>query len=116
MNDFGLIVLGFFLGCAFSFVMIGSGIWYGERVNKRELADDSDMRIYFPSRSRDRSGDNRCNKQVEAEEEKGGNGMTRSDSEARIIALAEKLHVKIITRKENADDERSSKHRISHKL
>lgn len=42
--------------------------------------------------------------------------MTKADSEARIIALAEKLHVKIITRKEKADDERSNQSRISDKL
>ena len=42
--------------------------------------------------------------------------MTKADSEARIIALAEKLHVKIITRKEKTDDERSNQSRISDKL
>lgn len=42
--------------------------------------------------------------------------MTKADSEARIIALAEKLHVKIITRKEKVDDERSNQSRISDKL
>lgn len=30
--------------------------------------------------------------------------MTRADSEARIIAMAEKLHIKIITREEPEDD------------
>ena len=42
--------------------------------------------------------------------------MIRRDSEARIIELAEKLHVKIITKKENVDDERSNQNRISDKL
>lgn len=42
--------------------------------------------------------------------------MTKEDNIARLIALAEKLNVKIITRKEKADDERSNQSRISDKL
>ena len=42
--------------------------------------------------------------------------MIKSDKEAKLIALAEKLNVKIITKKESLNDKRSSKHRISDKL
>lgn len=43
--------------------------------------------------------------------------MTKSDKVARIIGMADKLGVKIDTKKkEKKHDKRSDKHRISHKL
>ena len=42
MSDFELIILGFFMGCAFSFVMIGSGVWFSEKSKKGEDNDRTD--------------------------------------------------------------------------
>ena len=42
--------------------------------------------------------------------------MTKSDKVARIIGMADKLGVKIDTKKEKKHDKGSNKHRISHKL
>ena len=42
--------------------------------------------------------------------------MTKNDKEAKLIALAEKLHVRIITRKEPEDDtDRADKEILSRK-
>lgn len=45
MSDFELIILGFFMGCAFSFVMIGSGVWFGERMKKGERHGRNDEEV-----------------------------------------------------------------------
>lgn len=63
MSDFELIILGFFIGCIFTFVIAGTGVWFDyTRTNRRIFKGDSDMRIYIPKRSRDRSCDNGCDK------------------------------------------------------
>ena len=45
MSDFELIILGFFMGCAFSFVMIGSGVWFGEKMKKGEQHGGTDEKV-----------------------------------------------------------------------
>ena len=45
MSDFELIILGFFMGCAFSFVMIGSGVWFGEKMKKGEQNGGTDEKV-----------------------------------------------------------------------
>lgn len=45
MSDFELIILGFFMGCAFSFVMIGSGVWFGEKFKKGEEDGGTDEKV-----------------------------------------------------------------------
>lgn len=61
MTDFELIILGFFIGIFFSMIMIMVGVLYDKGINKREYCDDSDVRIYFPNRCRNRCGNNRRN-------------------------------------------------------
>lgn len=71
MSDFELIILGFFIGCIFTFVIAGTGVWFDyTRTNRRIHKGDNDMRIYIPSRNRDRCGNDRCDKQVESETER----------------------------------------------
>lgn len=43
MTDLELIILGFFMGCAFSFVMIGSGVWFSERKGERNGGIDEEV-------------------------------------------------------------------------
>lgn len=45
MSDFELIILGFFMGCAFSFVMIGSGVWFSELTKKGKRDGGTDEEI-----------------------------------------------------------------------
>ena len=45
MTDFELIILGFFMGCAFSFVMIGSGVWFSEKLKKGEEDGGIDEKV-----------------------------------------------------------------------
>lgn len=52
-----------FCGVWFGIILIGIGALIGyERGNKRELGDDTDTRLYVPSRCRVRRSDNRRNK------------------------------------------------------
>ena len=65
MTDFELICVGFFIGIFFSMIMIGVGVAYDTRFIKRELGNDTDMRIYIPKRRCNRCGDNGCDKQLD---------------------------------------------------
>lgn len=62
-----LISIGFLAGVLFSLIVFGAGVIYADRFNKRESNTNSDVRIYIPSRDRNRSGNHRRIKQVDAE-------------------------------------------------
>ena len=67
MTDFELITLGFFGGIFFSMIMIGVGVAYDTRFIKRQLSDDSCVCSDVSDRDRDRGGNNRRLKRMEAE-------------------------------------------------
>lgn len=92
MTDFELIILGFFLGCIFSFVMIGGGVWFGDRFfkGKREVDRDCD-----------------CNRCVNSGLDRGNtvcDSKNKGEIE-RLNALAEKLNVQIDTGKIEDDED-----------
>jgi hypothetical protein len=55
--------VGFLAGVTLTLIMLG--VSYAMDNNKRQRRDDTDMRIYVPSRDRDRSGNKRGDKQME---------------------------------------------------
>lgn len=69
MSDSFIAVLGmgFLAGIVTTLTMIGV---INVRDNKRLCTNDSDMRLYIPSRDRDRSGNNRRLERLEAEIER----------------------------------------------
>ena len=56
---------GIFAGMIVAVIFIAGGAVYASRDIKRTNDMDSDIRVYVPSRDRDRSGDQRDNPQVE---------------------------------------------------
>ena len=49
-----LFAIGFLAGACFSFVIAAAVVIYDDREHKRQSKPDSDMRVYIPSRYRDR--------------------------------------------------------------
>ena len=56
---------GIFAGMILAVIFIAGGAVYASRDFKRTNDMDSDIRVYVPSRDRDRSGDKRDNPQVD---------------------------------------------------
>jgi len=56
---------GIFAGMVLAVIFIAGGVVYASRDTQRTNDVDSDIRVYVPSRDRDRSGDQRDNPQVE---------------------------------------------------
>ena len=56
---------GIFAGMILAVIFIAGGAVYANRDTKRTNDMDSDIRVYVPSRDRDRSGDQRDNPQVD---------------------------------------------------
>ena len=56
---------GVFAGMILAVIFIAGGVVYAQRDIKRTNDMDSDIRVYVPSRDRDRSGNQRDNPQVD---------------------------------------------------
>ena len=56
---------GIFAGMVLAVIFIAGGVVYASRDTQRTNDVDSDIRVYVPSRDRDRSGDQRDNQQVD---------------------------------------------------
>ena len=56
---------GIFAGMILAVIFIAGGAVYASRDTQRTNDVDSDIRVYVPSRNRDRSGDQRDNPQVD---------------------------------------------------
>lgn len=56
---------GIFAGMILAVIFIAGGALYASRDTQRTNDVDSDIRVYVPSRDRDRSGDQRDNPQVD---------------------------------------------------
>lgn len=56
---------GIFAGMILAVIFIAGGAVYAQRDTQRTNDVDSDIRVYVPSRDRDRGGDQRDNPQVE---------------------------------------------------
>lgn len=59
--------MGFLLGAITAIIFVGIGVCFG-RSDKRELDNDSDVRVYIPDRDRNRSGNNGQLKQMDPKE------------------------------------------------
>ena len=56
---------GIFAGMILAVIFIAGGAVYASRDTQRTNDVDSDIRVYVPSRNRDRSGNNGCDQSVE---------------------------------------------------
>ena len=56
---------GIFAGMILAVIFVAGGVLYASRDTQRTNDVDSDIRVYVPSRDRDRSGNNGCDQSVE---------------------------------------------------
>ena len=69
MTDFEILILGFFMGCIFSFVMIGGGVWFDQRVCKRKPGNDNDCNCDRCGNDRMDRSDSVYDRNMEGEQE-----------------------------------------------
>lgn len=63
-----IIALGFLVGMVTALVFIGVGVLWNDRTDKSKYDADCDIRLYVPSRNRDRRGNHGHHQQMDAEE------------------------------------------------
>lgn len=94
MTEFEIFGLGVVMGAIGLTILLGIGAWIDDGLVKRKYDGDSDVRVYVPSRDRDRSGDNGLDKSMGKSERIIGVlntikiGSSRSEKEAIEYAIA----------------------------